>query len=119
MQIHTLQAKHIAKAYKHPVVKDVSFMVKSGEVVVLLGPNGAGKTTTFHAVVGLVRQDSGQILIDDIDISDMSIHKRAQMGIGYLPQEISIFRQLSVRDNIMAILELRKDLNAEQREQEL
>lgn len=119
MQQHTLKVSNIAKSYKRPVVTDVSLEVKSGEIVVLLGPNGAGKTTTFYTIVGLVAQDSGTIYLDEADITSLPIHKRAQLGLGYLPQDESIFRQLSVRDNIMAVLELRKDLNAEQRQYEL
>lgn len=119
MQQHTLKVSNIAKSYKRPVVTDVSLEVKSGEIVVLLGPNGAGKTTTFYTIVGLVAQDSGTIHLDQTDITSLPIHKRAQLGLGYLPQDESIFRQLSVRDNIMAVLELRKDLTAEQRQYEL
>ncbi|RIY31669.1 LPS export ABC transporter ATP-binding protein [Psittacicella melopsittaci] len=119
MTEHKLSVKNIAKSYKRPIVEDVSLEVKSGEIVVLLGPNGAGKTTTFYTIVGLVEQDSGDIFIDDQCITNLPIYKRAQMGIGYLPQEVSIFRQLSVRDNIYSVLQLRKDLNEEQREEEL
>lgn len=107
----TLIAKNLAKSYKQrSVVKDVSLNVKSGEIVGLLGPNGAGKTTTFYMVVGIVQRDSGTILIDETDISLLPLHERARLGIGYLPQEASIFRRLSVFDNLMAVLELRKDL---------
>lgn len=113
-----LAANHLSKSYgKRPVVKDVSFSVSQGEVVGLLGPNGAGKTTCFYMTIGLVRQDGGQILIDDTDISELPMHGRARKGLGYLPQEPSIFRKLSVSDNILAILETRKDLTpAQQRE---
>ncbi len=112
----TLYAEHLAKSYKNrQVVKDVSLNVKAGEIVGLLGPNGAGKTTTFYMVVGLVRHDQGRILIDDQDISVLPMHDRAKQGIGYLPQEASIFRRLSVYDNLMAVLEIRKDLNGRQR----
>ncbi|EPF75617.1 LPS export ABC transporter ATP-binding protein [Acinetobacter rudis] len=112
--------KHLGKNYsKRWVVKDVSFSMKSGQIVGLLGPNGAGKTTSFYMVVGLVRMDRGEIHLDDLDISDLAMHERARIGIGYLPQEASIFRKLSIADNIMAILETRKDLNKAQREQEL
>ncbi|WP_144391466.1 LPS export ABC transporter ATP-binding protein [Pleionea sediminis] len=115
-----LKASHLAKAYKgRKVVKDVSMQVQRGQIVGLLGPNGAGKTTSFYMIVGLVPQDQGSITIDDTDISSKAMHERAQMGIGYLPQEASIFRKLSVTDNIMAVLELRKDLNDEQRLHEL
>ena len=107
-----LYAEHLAKSYKsRQVVSDVSFTVKSNEIVGLLGPNGAGKTTSFYMVVGLVRHDEGSIRIDDEDISLLPMHNRAQKGIGYLPQEASIFRRLSVYDNLMAVLEIRKDLN--------
>lgn len=112
----TLYAEHLAKSYKNrQVVKDVSLNVKSGEIVGLLGPNGAGKTTTFYMVVGLVRHDHGKIRIDDQDISVLPMHDRAKQGIGYLPQEASIFRRLSVYDNLMAVLQIRKDLNEQQR----
>ena len=103
----TLTAKNLAKAYKgRRVVEDVSLTVNSGEIVGLLGPNGAGKTTTFYMVVGIVPRDAGNIIIDDEDISLLPLHARARRGIGYLPQEASIFRSLSVEDNIKAILEI-------------
>lgn len=112
----TLHAEHLAKSYKsRQVVKDVSFNVNTGEIVGLLGPNGAGKTTSFYMVVGLVRHDRGTIRIDDHDISTLPMHDRAKYGIGYLPQEASIFRRLSVYDNLMAVLEIRKDLNNHQK----
>jgi len=115
-----LIAKNLAKAYKKkPVIKDVSLCVESGQVVGLLGPNGAGKTTCFYMIVGLVTQDRGQVLIDKLDVSNKPMHGRAQAGIGYLPQEPSVFRKLSVRDNIFSILELRKELSRQQREAEL
>lgn len=115
-----LAANHLSKSYgKRPVVKDVSFSVSQGEVVGLLGPNGAGKTTCFYMTIGLVRQDGGQILIDDEDISKLPMHGRARKGLGYLPQEPSIFRKLSVSDNILAILETRKDLTPSQRREKL
>ncbi|MCT8615542.1 LPS export ABC transporter ATP-binding protein, partial [Glaesserella parasuis] len=98
------------------VVKDVSLNIKSGEIVGLLGPNGAGKTTTFYMVVGLVRHDHGKIRIDDQDISVLPMHDRAKQGIGYLPQEASIFRRLSVYDNLMAVLQIRKDLTDAERQ---
>ncbi|WP_386691350.1 MULTISPECIES: LPS export ABC transporter ATP-binding protein [unclassified Lonepinella] len=111
-----LNAENLAKSYKsRKVVCDVSFTVKSGEIVGLLGPNGAGKTTSFYMVVGLVRHDEGKISIDNEDVSLLPMHNRAQKGIGYLPQEASIFRRLSVYDNLMAVLEIRKDLNSVQR----
>ncbi|NBI12718.1 LPS export ABC transporter ATP-binding protein [[Haemophilus] felis] len=113
-----LYAEHLAKSYKsRQVVSDVSLQVHSNEIVGLLGPNGAGKTTTFYMVVGLVTHDEGKIRIDDEDISTLSMHSRAQRGVGYLPQEASIFRRLSVYDNLMAVLEIRKDLNKQQRQQ--
>lgn len=115
----TLTAKNLAKSYKsRQVVIDVSLEVSSGQIVGLLGPNGAGKTTTFYMIVGLVQLDNGSIFIDDTDLSLYPMHERARTGIGYLPQEASIFRKLSVLDNLMAILQTRNDLNAEQREQE-
>ncbi len=112
----TLTAKHLAKAYKgREVVKDVSLSVKQGQIVGLLGPNGAGKTTCFYMIVGIVPADKGQISIDSQDLTNLPIHGRAQQGIGYLPQEASVFRKLSVEDNILAILETRKELNKKQR----
>lgn len=112
----TLYAEHLAKSYKNrQVVKDVSFNVHAGEIVGLLGPNGAGKTTSFYMVVGLVRHDKGTIRIDEQDISTLPMHDRAKHGIGYLPQEASIFRRLSVYDNLMSVLQIRKDLNPSQR----
>ncbi|AJJ61937.1 LPS export ABC transporter ATP-binding protein [Yersinia aldovae] len=114
----TLIAEKLAKAYKgRKVVEDVSLNVKSGEIVGLLGPNGAGKTTTFYMVVGIVQRDAGRIVIDDEDISLLPLHERARRGIGYLPQEASIFRRLSVFNNLMAVLEIRKDLSTEQRQE--
>ncbi|HEJ9445733.1 TPA: LPS export ABC transporter ATP-binding protein [Proteus mirabilis] len=111
-----LKAENLAKAYKgRTVVGDVSLNVNSGEIVGLLGPNGAGKTTTFYMVVGIVARDAGSITIDDEDITLLPLHERARKGIGYLPQEASIFRRLSIYDNIMGILEIRHDLTAEQR----
>lgn len=111
-----LKAENLAKAYKgRTVVGDESLNVNSGEIVGLLGPNGAGKTTTFYMVVGIVARDAGSITIDDEDITLLPLHERARKGIGYLPQEASIFRRLSVYDNIMGILEIRHDLTAEQR----
>ena len=119
-QVQTLTIKHLAKNYnKRWVVKDVSFSMESGQIVGLLGPNGAGKTTSFYMVVGLVRMDKGEIYLDDLDLSDLAMHERARKGIGYLPQEASIFRKLTISENIMAILETRKDLNKQQRQQRL
>jgi lipopolysaccharide export system ATP-binding protein len=115
-----LQAKNLAKSYnKRQVVADVSLKVESGQIVGLLGPNGAGKTTSFYMIVGLVARDEGQVLIDDQDISILPMHRRSKMGIGYLPQEASIFRKLSVEDNIMAVLQTRKELTNEQRQDRL
>jgi len=106
----SLEAAHLKKAYgTRKVVHDVSVQVKKGEVVGLLGPNGAGKTTSFYMIVGLVRADGGQILIDGQDVTRMPIHKRSRMGLSYLPQEASIFRKLTVADNVRAILELQTD----------
>ena len=93
--------------------------MQSGQIVGLLGPNGAGKTTSFYMVVGLVRMDKGEIHLDDLDMSDLAMHERARKGIGYLPQEASIFRKLTIAENIMSILETRKDLNKQQRQQRL
>ncbi|EPF80223.1 ABC transporter ATP-binding protein [Acinetobacter gyllenbergii] len=119
-QPQTLCIKHLAKNYsKRWVVKDVSFTMQSGQIVGLLGPNGAGKTTSFYMVVGLVRMDKGEIYLDNLDLSDLAMHERARKGIGYLPQEASIFRKLTIAENIMAILETRKDLNKQQRQQRL
>lgn len=116
----TLKAVNLAKSYKsRAVVQDVSLTVKTGQIVGLLGPNGAGKTTTFYMVVGLVQSDKGRIFIDEDDLTLDPMHLRARKGIGYLPQEASIFRKLSVRDNIMAVLQTRKELNTAQREEQL
>lgn len=111
-----LQALHLAKAYKgRKVVKDVSLEVHSGEIVGLLGPNGAGKTTCFYMIVGIIGSDAGRVLLDDRDITGLPLHGRARAGLGYLPQEASVFRKLSVAENIKAILETRADLNTAQR----
>jgi len=111
----TLAAQTLAKMYKkRAVVKNVSFHINSGEVVGLLGPNGAGKTTSFYMVVGLVEADNGHIYLDDKDLTALPMHQRARMGIGYLPQEASVFRKLSVTENIMAILQTRQDLEPTQ-----
>ena len=115
-----LQAEQLVKRYKSRTVVDgVSFDVNSGEVVGLLGPNGAGKTTSFYMVVGLVQSDAGHIHINETELTQLPVHQRAQMGIGYLPQEASIFRKLSVADNIMAILEVQKQLSNTERHQQL
>ena len=109
-QVSSLEALHLKKAYgSRKVVHDVSVKVNKGEVVGLLGPNGAGKTTSFYMIVGLVRTDGGQILIDGQDVTNMPIHRRARMGLSYLPQEASIFRKLNVADNVRAVLELQRD----------
>jgi len=114
----TLSAHHLAKAYGgRPVVKDVSLEVSAGEIVGLLGPNGAGKTTCFYMIVGLVEADAGDIQLDGESLMALPMHRRARAGIGYLPQEASIFRQLSVRDNLLAILETRKELTRKNREE--
>jgi lipopolysaccharide export system ATP-binding protein len=115
-----LAARNLAKSYgKRPVVKDVSLSVKQGEIVGLLGPNGAGKTTCFYMIIGLVAQDGGAVTVDDQDITALPMHGRARRGLGYLPQEPSIFRKLSVEDNILAILETRSKLSRQQRRQRL
>ncbi len=112
----TLTVSNLAKAYKgREVIKDVSLSLRSGEIVGLLGPNGAGKTTCFYMIVGIIRPDKGQICLDDKDITPLSIHGRARRGVGYLPQEASIFRKLSVADNIMAVLETRRKLDIKER----
>jgi lipopolysaccharide export system ATP-binding protein len=117
--LKTLLVSHLAKSYKgRQVVKDVSLTVNAGQIVGLLGPNGAGKTTTFYMIVGLVPSDKGQITLGDKDITFEPIHARARLGIGYLPQESSIFRKLSVFDNLMAVLQTRKELSSSQREQQ-
>ncbi len=114
----TLKASNLAKAFRgRPVVRDVSLEVESAQVVGLLGPNGAGKTTCFYMIVGIIRADQGHITIDGEDIIHLPMHQRARRGIGYLPQEASVFRRLSVHDNLMAILETRRDLNRSQRRQ--
>ena len=121
-QLNTVQlsAKHLAKIYSgKKVVSDVSLDVSTGEIVGLLGPNGAGKTTSFYMIVGLVARDEGTISIDDRDISILPMHSRSRLGIGYLPQEASIFRKLSVENNIMAVLQTRDEMTNEQRQDKL
>ena len=114
-----LRAEHLSKRYKsRDVVHDLSLQINSGEVVGILA-NGAGKTTAFYMLVGLIKCDSGNIFIDDRDISRLPIHQRAKLGLGYLPQEASVFRKLSVMENILGVLELREDLDESQREQRL
>ena len=111
-----LETRDLSKRYKGlQVVNRVNASVESGEVVGLLGPNGAGKTTSFYMIVGLVRSDAGQILLDNQDISDLPMHERARMGIGYLPQEPSIFRRLTVEENLLSVLETRKNLSPQER----
>lgn len=113
----TLRAENIIKKYgARTVVKGVSVEVKQGEIVGLLGPNGAGKTTSFYMIVGLIQPNSGMIFLDDTDISNYPVYKRSKLGIGYLAQEASVFRKLSVEDNIMAVLELTKTSKEYQRE---
>ncbi|MBA55810.1 MAG: LPS export ABC transporter ATP-binding protein [Pseudomonadales bacterium] len=115
-----LTASNLAKSYKgRAVVEDVSITIESGQIVGLLGPNGAGKTTCFYMIIGIVPQDKGRILVDDTEITHLPMHGRAAKGIGYLPQEASIFRRLKVKENIMAILQTRKDLDKKQRQQKL
>ena len=113
----TLSARRLAKRYRNRlVVDDVSLTVRSGEIVGLLGPNGAGKTTSFYMIIGLVACDAGSVDLDGTDLTDCPIHVRARAGLGYLPQEPSIFRHLSVRDNVMAILETQPGLDSEDRD---
>jgi lipopolysaccharide export system ATP-binding protein len=113
----TIHTNDLVKSYHNRTVVDhVSINVKQGEIVGLLGPNGAGKTTTFYMVVGLIKPDEGQVFLDDRDITRMPMYKRAQLGLGYLPQEASVFRKLSVEDNIKAILEMTRLPKKEQRE---
>ena len=113
---NSLRTVELEKSYKsRKVVKDVSFHVNEGEIVGLLGPNGAGKTTSFYITLGLIRSEQGKIYLNGKDISSLPMHERARMGIGYLPQEASIFRKLSVGDNILAILQLNKNLSKAER----
>ena len=113
----TIQTNNLLKTYgSRTVVNDVSFKVSQGEIVGLLGPNGAGKTTSFYQVVGLVKPDKGTVFLNDINITKLPMYKRAQMGIGYLPQEASVFRKLTVEQNIMAVLEMTKLNKAAQKE---
>lgn len=115
-----LVAKHLKKAFKgRQVVNDVSLKINRGECVGLLGPNGAGKTTCFYMIVGLQAADGGHIFLEGKDVTKAPIHQRARLGIGYLPQEASVFRKMTVKENILAILELRKDLTSEGRQQKL
>ncbi|HXS28960.1 MAG TPA: LPS export ABC transporter ATP-binding protein [Steroidobacteraceae bacterium] len=120
MTAQLLRAHGLAKSYRsRRVVADLSLDVREGEVVGLLGPNGAGKTTAFYMIVGLIATDAGRIYIGDRDVTFLPMHRRARLGIGYLPQEASVFRKLSVEDNILAILELRADLDRAARERRL
>lgn len=120
MTTSTLIAKGLAKSYKgRKVVKNVGLKVNAGQIVGLLGPNGAGKTTSFYMIVGLVPNDEGSIVLNDEDVTLLPMHERARKGIGYLPQEASIFRKLTVYDNIMAILQTQKGLNEIEREERL
>jgi lipopolysaccharide export system ATP-binding protein len=115
-----LRAAHLRKSFRgRCVVEDLSLQVESGEIVGLLGPNGAGKTTSFYMIVGLISADAGSISLDDHDITGLPMHRRARQGLGYLPQEASVFRRLSVEDNILAILETRPDLARGARRSEL
>jgi len=114
-----LYTENITKSYRNrKVVKGISIEVKQGEIVGLLGPNGAGKTTSFYMIVGLVTPDEGAVYLDGKDITKLPMYKRSQLGVGYLPQEVSVFRKLSVEDNIMAILEMTR-LNKEERKAKL
>ena len=114
-----LYAKHLQKQYrKRKVVDNVSLSVGTGEIIGLLGPNGAGKTTTFYMIVGLIPADQGQIQLDDQDLTDQPMHIRARQGVGYLAQEASVFRRLSVENNILAILETRKELDQQSRQEQ-
>ena len=115
-----LRAEHLGKSFKRrQVVKDVSISIANGEIVGLLGPNGAGKTTSFYMLVGLIPCDAGEIYLDNKAITYLPMHERARLGVGYLPQEASVFRKLSVEENILSILQLRKNLTKEQRAQKL
>jgi len=119
-KIATLEAKNLAKSYnKRAIVRDVNIRIEAGQVVGLLGPNGAGKTTCFYMIVGLVQADRGQVIINQEDVSSEPMHGRARKGIGYLPQEASVFRKLSVAQNILAILQIQKNLSKVQRLQKL
>ena len=116
----TLSANNLAKAYQgRRVVEDVSLQIESGQIVGLLGPNGAGKTTCFYMIVGLVKADNGSITIGDVDLTPMPMHQRAKSGLGYLPQEASVFRKLTVAQNLMAILETRAELSKAERKEKL
>ena len=116
--INVLEIDHLRKVYgKREVVKDISFSMKGGQIIGLLGPNGAGKTTTFYMIVGFITNNGGKISVNGIDITDMPMYKRARMGISYLPQEPSIFRKLSVEDNIRLVAETRGDIDRRRKEE--
>ena len=120
VSVEPLRAEGLAKSYmSRPVVRDLSLEVRRGEIVGLLGPNGAGKTTAFYMIVGLIACDAGRIYIGKRDVTFLPMHRRAQLGLGYLPQEASVFRKLSVEDNVLAILESREDLDRAARERRL
>ena len=120
MSSSILRANHLRKSYRgRVVVEDLSLQVESGEIVGLLGPNGAGKSTSFYMIVGLVSADAGSIMLNDTDLTGLAMHRRARLGLGYLPQEASVFRRLSVEHNILAILETRGDLKSAGRKAEL
>ena len=115
-----LRTEKVIKKYRQrTVVKSVSVEVEQGEIVGLLGPNGAGKTTTFYMMVGIIKPNGGRVFLDDTDITELPMYKRAQRGVGYLAQEASVFRRMSVADNIMSVLQFRNDLDKEGREQRL
>ena len=115
-----LRTEKVVKKYRsRTVVKGVSVDVRQGEIVGLLGPNGAGKTTTFYMIVGIIKPNSGKVFIDDTEITELPMYKRAQMGVGYLAQEASVFRQMTVANNIMSVLEFQKELTREQRQERL
>ena len=115
-----LRTENLVKKYKQrTVVKEVSVEVKQGEIVGLLGPNGAGKTTTFYMIVGLIKPFSGHVYLDDLEITQFPMYKRAQIGIGYLAQEASVFRQMSVEDNIASVMQFKKDMTKEQQREKL
>lgn len=117
--MHLLCAQNLAKSYRgHQVVNDVSLKVESGQVVGLLGPNGAGKTTCFYMIVGSISDHKGKVLLNERDITRLAVHERARHGIGYLPQEASVFRKLTVRENVLAILETRSEFDKEARNEE-
>lgn len=117
---HTLKSSDLYKAYKRKqVIKGISIQLSDGEIVGLLGPNGAGKTTLFYMIVGLIQADAGKIQLNDHDITQLAVHARARLGIGYLPQEASVFRKLSTEQNIMAVLELNKKIDSEERQAKL